>query len=184
VNILEEADSLINGERQQQYGSATESHERIADLWSAYLGNAVSLTALDVVLMMNLLKVSRAKGGLIMGQFHRDSFVDGAGYLGLGERIYDELNPPTDDEPTSYIAGLPPTVYEVTNPELDEPRVWQSVSDIPSGVTVKDRDGDLQRREGPGDDFLISFNHGLVWEKSYRAGESFAPFTEVLEPHE
>lgn len=80
MSILEEAESLINGERQEQYGNANESFARIANLWSVYLG--ANLTALDVTNLMILLKVSRAKG-----LYHRDSYVDIAGYSGLAEKI-------------------------------------------------------------------------------------------------
>lgn len=98
-SILQEAERLINGERQQQYGNATESHERIADLWSAYLGDVTPLTAFDVVNMMVLLKLSRAKGGLDRGEFHRDSYVDIAGYAAIGERIHNEINAGIEDGP-------------------------------------------------------------------------------------
>ncbi len=78
--VLHEAADLIGGQREDQYGNATESFARIAGLWSAYLG--VPLEGRDVANLMVLMKVSRAKRG-----FHRDSYVDIAGYAALAERI-------------------------------------------------------------------------------------------------
>jgi len=82
--LLQEADAIINGERQKDYGPPAESFGRIARLWSDYLDQ--ELTALDVANLMILLKVSRAK----TGGFHRDSYVDCAGYAGAAELIMKE----------------------------------------------------------------------------------------------
>lgn len=80
MSILNTAAKLIDGDRQDTYGSATESFDRIGKLWSAYLGTEVSGT--DVANLMVLLKVSRTKG-----KFHEDSYVDIAGYAALAERL-------------------------------------------------------------------------------------------------
>ena len=77
--LLQEADAIINGERQKDYGPPAESFGRIARLWSDYLDQ--ELTALDVANLMILLKISRAK----TGGFHRDSYRDIAGYAGCAE---------------------------------------------------------------------------------------------------
>lgn len=82
-SVLEEAQALIHGQRSLDYGGPLESFERIAGLWSAYLGHP--LAAEDVVNLMVLLKVSRAKQG-----FHRDSYVDIAGYAGCAELVQRE----------------------------------------------------------------------------------------------
>lgn len=79
VEILNTAAELISGDRAATYGDATVSHQRIADLWSAYLGTPVS--AVDVAMCMVLLKVSRSKGGDKPGKM--DTFVDIAGYAAL-----------------------------------------------------------------------------------------------------
>lgn len=83
--VLQEADRLINGDRRDTYGSASESFGRIAGLWSAYLGRTV--TPLDVANLMILLKVSRTKG-----TFHRDSYVDIGGYSALAEQLALDLD--------------------------------------------------------------------------------------------
>lgn len=74
MNILQEAKDLVNDARRADYGDLTESFDRIAGLWSAYLG--IEVDSLDVGKMMILLKVSRAKHN-----DHRDSYVDIAGYV-------------------------------------------------------------------------------------------------------
>ena len=75
VRLFAEADAIINGPRQKEYGSPSESFGRIAAFWSAYTG--VNLSVKDVVNMMILLKVSRGKQ-----TNQRDSYVDIAGYAG------------------------------------------------------------------------------------------------------
>jgi hypothetical protein len=83
VNILEEAEGLINGERQQDYGNVTENFDRIAGMWSAYKDSY--FTAHDVANMMAIVKIARLANG-----YHRDSVVDVAGYAALVERVFDE----------------------------------------------------------------------------------------------
>ena len=80
TEILETAKHLVNGSRQDDYGDAAESFQCIAEMWSAYLGVAVS--GRDVCNMMALLKIARLRNGP-----HEDSSIDGAGYLALGAEI-------------------------------------------------------------------------------------------------
>jgi len=80
LSVLDEAAQIINGQRQLDYGTPAESFGRIANLWSDYLG--IEVTPPDVANLMILLKVSRAKQG-----FHRDSYVDIAGYAGCAELL-------------------------------------------------------------------------------------------------
>jgi hypothetical protein len=79
--ILEEAEELVNGDRQKDYGDAKENLQRIADFWSIYLNKQVY--ANDVCAMMRLLKEAR----LIHSPDHRDSLVDIAGYVALTEKL-------------------------------------------------------------------------------------------------
>ncbi|RJO70132.1 hypothetical protein D5S18_28245 [Nocardia panacis] len=62
------------------YGNPAESFERIAGLWSAYLGHPVH--ARDVANLMVLLKVSRSRHA-----YQRDDYTDICGYAALAERI-------------------------------------------------------------------------------------------------
>lgn len=80
--ILDEAKKQITGQREQDYGSPENNFGIIAGLWSAYTGNII--TALDVSMMMCLLKVARIKNGGGTG----DSFVDIAGYAACGAEIH------------------------------------------------------------------------------------------------
>lgn len=155
VTVLQEAAVLIDGERQETYGDASVSFNRIAGLWSAYLGAEV--TGLDVANMMVLLKVSRTKG-----TFHRDSYVDIAGYAALGEQLYIEAQK-----------------SDVIDAEVTEeaPRQWDSLYYVPRNVKVQDKDGDIYQFE----------NDGWNWEgisltdQEVREGYNcFAPFTEVI----
>lgn len=84
-SILDEADNLINGQRAEDYGDAQENFKRIADMWSAYLGEPDFFSGVDVARMMILLKISR----LASGTFHRDALVDIAGYAALEEKLHD-----------------------------------------------------------------------------------------------
>lgn len=83
MSILEEAEKIVNGQRQQDYGDMRLSFERIAGLWSYYLGTYINPE--DVAKMMILLKVSRARHNN-----HMDSYVDIVGYVLCIEKL---LNP-------------------------------------------------------------------------------------------
>ncbi len=80
TSMAEEAQSIVNGERQQDYGNINDSFLRIAGLWSAYVG--VHIDKYDVAKMMMLLKISRAKNGN-----HRDSYVDIVGYVECVDKL-------------------------------------------------------------------------------------------------
>lgn len=74
--ILLEAHALVNAERQDAYGPPSASFDRIAALWTAYLGHTV--TAKDVAVCMALLKLAREAHS-----HKRDNLLDAAGYIGL-----------------------------------------------------------------------------------------------------
>ncbi len=86
-SILEEAQSLVHGDRQESYGHPSLDLTCTAGLWSAWLtrrtGATVELTGGDVGCLMSLLKLSRLAGA----PNHRDSLVDAAGYLATVEMI-------------------------------------------------------------------------------------------------
>lgn len=79
--ILNEANSIVNGARADAYGGPEDSFNVIASLWTSYLGRSVS--AVDVAAMMALLKIARLK----QSPGHRDSWVDIAGYAACGAEI-------------------------------------------------------------------------------------------------
>lgn len=76
AQILLAAYNLVNGARSQDYGDTMPCFERIAGLWGAYLGRAIS--SRDVGLMMALLKIAREAG-----KHKPDNLLDAAGYIGL-----------------------------------------------------------------------------------------------------
>lgn len=78
TTILEEAEALVNGTRQAEYGPPFVNMQRTADIWSAVLGAPV--TPRQVCLCMAGLKLARAANGDA-----RDSLVDLAGYVRLVE---------------------------------------------------------------------------------------------------
>ena len=80
TRVLEEANELINGQRQEDYGTPRQNFGVIAEMWEAYLGTDIEPR--DVANMMALLKIARLRLAN-----HRDSAVDGAGYLALGHEL-------------------------------------------------------------------------------------------------
>ena len=82
-DVLEKARSCVCGEREEDYGRPEDNFKQIADLWSAYTGHSYS--ALDVSMMMALLKIARIRGG-----GSEDSFVDLAGYAACGGEVFTE----------------------------------------------------------------------------------------------
>lgn len=76
-------EALVKGKRAGDYGDPDVSFERIAKLWSAHLGTAV--TKRDVALMMILLKVSREKSN------HKtDNLDDIEGYVYCARTLKDD----------------------------------------------------------------------------------------------
>lgn len=78
--ILKTAETLINGDRQEQYGTPQENFARIAVGWSVLLGHDV--TPSQVALCMAWLKMARLVNGP-----HDDSFIDGAAYMALAGEL-------------------------------------------------------------------------------------------------
>ena len=72
--VAEDAIRLVNEDRNDSYGTPESNLQRIAEMWSGYLGQKVRKE--DVSLMMVLLKISRSKAG-----YARDNAVDGVAYF-------------------------------------------------------------------------------------------------------
>jgi len=75
--VLAIAGDLINGTRQEHYGTPQDNFGTTSIMWSAYLKKDIS--AADVCHLMALLKIARLKRGP-----HRDSSIDACGYMALG----------------------------------------------------------------------------------------------------
>jgi Domain of unknown function (DUF6378) len=86
---LTKAKQIINGARQQEYGSAERSFAGIAKMWNIYRLHCMAgreyVTRVDVAMMMILLKVARTNG-----KPTEDSLVDIAGYAALASDMIDE----------------------------------------------------------------------------------------------
>jgi hypothetical protein len=78
---LRTAEKLINQERRAEYGDPKENFDRIAKMWSAYLG--FEICGADVAVMMVLLKVSRIKGS----PEKQDTYDDMTGYSALAAEL-------------------------------------------------------------------------------------------------
>jgi hypothetical protein len=83
MNILEEANSLVHGDRQASYGHPIDDFTRTAKMWSAILGCEV--TAEQVGLCMCAVKISRQ-----CNRPKRDNMVDLAGYAATVEMVLEE----------------------------------------------------------------------------------------------
>lgn len=76
--ILETAIKTVCQDRQDRYGAVENNFQMIAEFWSTYLNAPV--TAVDVAMMMGMLKIARIR----TGKFTQDNFVDLAGYAACG----------------------------------------------------------------------------------------------------
>ena len=85
--LLEEAKTLINGPRAEQYGSALINHERIATIWNVLLQQKLlnKITPEEVTMMMIGLKLAR----LSQDVDQNDTWIDIIGYAALGGEIKD-----------------------------------------------------------------------------------------------
>jgi hypothetical protein len=84
ASMLREAESLVDGDRNSQYGDPIQDFQRTADFLSIYLngrfGTDIHLRPHDIAILMMLLKISR-----LTHQFDkRDTWVDTAGYAACG----------------------------------------------------------------------------------------------------
>lgn len=92
AEILDAAKKCVCGQREQDYGTPESNFQLIANLWNAYLGydgdmDGDSISAVDVAMMMSLMKIARIKNGGGTG----DSFVDLAGYAACGGEINNNI---------------------------------------------------------------------------------------------
>jgi hypothetical protein len=87
VDLATRAAELVGGDRDRQHGSKHDNFRRIAELWTAYLNirrnPTAPLSAVDVALMMALLKTARTQSGAV----NPDDFIDMIGYAACGGEI-------------------------------------------------------------------------------------------------
>ena len=85
AKVLRTAESLVNGQRADDYGPPAENFGRVAAMWSAQFAAKLKepLTADEVAIALVHLKLSR----LANTPDHADSWIDACGYLALGAEI-------------------------------------------------------------------------------------------------
>lgn len=85
TQILVGADTAINGDRDESYGDAAESFNRIAEFLNAagFQQGGGKIVASDVAIIMSLVKIAR----LTNSPTHEDSWMDLAGYAALGAEV-------------------------------------------------------------------------------------------------
>ena len=83
AEVLDDAKQKVTVERAADHGDMEKNFNTIAVYWSEHLDHKV--TAIDVGVMMTLLKMARAKGN----PYHQDNYVDGCGYLACAGELVD-----------------------------------------------------------------------------------------------
>ena len=90
--ILATAEKMVNGDRQDDYGTPENNFERIAMLWTHYLGPeklSSGISSIDVAAMLALLKIAR----IASGHGKSDNWVDLAGYAACGGELQSIMEP-------------------------------------------------------------------------------------------
>lgn len=82
-SILQEAEALVNGDRQKQYGNPISNWTQTAEIASAMLG--IKLTARDCVMFIIAVKLARLRY-----KYKRDTTRDISGYLEILSRIVED----------------------------------------------------------------------------------------------
>ena len=81
TRVLRDAATLVNGQRNRDYGEPIDNFERIAAGWRVLLG--ADVTPHQVALCMAWLKMAR----LCETPTHEDSYVDAAAYAALAAQL-------------------------------------------------------------------------------------------------
>ena len=81
TKFVEDLKATVCGSGEQAHGNPVGTFDRIAKLWSVYLGKEINSS--DVAQMMMLFKIARLQGN----PSHADSWLDIAGYAACGAEI-------------------------------------------------------------------------------------------------
>ena len=89
-NVLKEADAIVNGQRQTDYGDKRQNFAQIAMIWQGILATKLqkeaAITPEDVALLMIGVKMAR----LAKSPDHYDSIMDIAGYAACMDTLQQE----------------------------------------------------------------------------------------------
>ena len=138
--ILKRADEIINGQREQDYGSAERNFGLIGQLWTVYLDHLV--TAQDVANLMCLFKIARIK----TGRGTEDSYIDACGYMACGgeiataakgEKPKDYLKTVTDAMKGKYIGFL----KDVIEGEMEDKHIPAGINNGPFVPSYPPKEG-------------------------------------------
>ena len=84
-DILKEADAIVHGPRNDDYGHPIDDYKRVVDIFRILSG--VDLHPDEGALFMVAVKLGRLAHNYAAGTVHRDSLVDAAGYLWVFAQI-------------------------------------------------------------------------------------------------
>ena len=81
--ILDKVKNIVCGDREAAHGNVGDTFQRIADYWKVHLQHkgSVSVTPVDVAIMMGLFKIARLEGN----PYHWDYWEDLIGYTVNGQ---------------------------------------------------------------------------------------------------
>jgi hypothetical protein len=85
MNLLQEADKIVRGARRSAYGTPLDNARQFAEIGSAATGH--DLVPMDYPVLMICVKLARFRGA---EGWHRDTWVDIAGYARVAELIHEE----------------------------------------------------------------------------------------------
>jgi len=126
-DLLDDAWSKINGDREKEYGDVYNSFTTISLGWDIITKNALAthgcVSPMHVGLMMDWLKTSR----LLVNINHEDSWIDKIGYSALSAEVADQYNDWEEEEEDKsleeYLQEVPPEGVEVEVEVEEEPHV-------------------------------------------------------------
>lgn len=151
---LRMANEIVNGARENDYGTPEDNFHAIAELWSSYLFSPIDKR--DVANMMILLKIARTKTGTATD----DCFVDMAGYAACAYEMNQAKHPIDPTEYVEYEKGKEIKFDDCSwgNPEYGDIKMFEEgcifESDDPANILF-DTDGNayfVKQPEKPDED--------------------------------
>ena len=145
-DLLDDAWSKINGDREKEYGDVYNSFTTISLGWDIITKNALAthgcVSPMHVGLMMDWLKTSR----LLVNINHEDSWIDKIGYSALSAEVADEYNDRVeevgeeeDKSLEEYLQEVPPEGVVVEVEIEEETPVWDgTIQDVETNKWVNE----------------------------------------------
>lgn len=135
-SILKEAERLVNGPRQNDYGHPHDDYSKVGKIWSGILRDILKpgceVTALQAALCMIGVKLSREAN-----RHKRDNLVDAAGYAQVADMIAKRA------EELTYVGKALDPNYVINVPHIvSVPPVWTqwgtvTNKDVPGTYTAE-----------------------------------------------